>query len=354
MRLESFGALHTELRARGYYRRPTARILGELLLFLVIAAIGLVMFTGLPSLSLRLLGLLLLTWSSFALAANTHTSSHYATSDRRWLNELLTYFGYPLFLQFSATYWWHKHLRVHHRTPNVIGVDADVDFRPVFTLDRDELDQCSPGKRRYYRYQWVIVPLALAGNAFSMQFAGWRYLIRRLRQRRLRRPAHWIDLGAMTLHWVFWVLVPLWFFAPVDVVLFHLLRNGLLSYVAFAAFAPAHLPAEALFLQGEGGAGDFLLRQTLTTVNFRTGRLGGLLCAGLQYQIEHHLFPGISHVFYPEASKLVKAYCETHGYPYRTLGWGEALWKALMVFYRPKPVQRLEAVCPPSRATLSA
>lgn len=71
--------------------------------------------------------------------------------------------------------------------------------------------------------------------------------------------------------------------------------------------------------------------------------IGRFLCAGLDYQIEHHLFPGISHVYYPEISRIVKAYCETHGYRYRTLGWGEAVMKSLGVFYRPKRVESLRA-----------
>ena len=45
----------------------------------------------------------------------------------------------------------------------------------------------------------------------------------------------------------------------------------------------------------------------------------------------------------------MRAYCERHGYPYRTLGWGEAIWKALLVFYRPKPVHRLEAAAGSAR-----
>lgn len=343
MGADGLAGLQAELRAHGCYGRPTGRILSELALLLAISALGLAMVAALESLTLRLLGLLLLTLSSLGVGANTHTSSHYATSDRPWLNELLTYFGCSLFLQFSATYWWHKH-RIHHRNPNVIGLDADADFRPLFTLERDEIARCSPAKRRYYQWQWLILPVAIAGNMVNMQIAGWRYLIRALFDRRTRRPAHWIDLGAMALG-VACILAAMVFFAPAHVLLVLLARTVLVSYAFFAAFAPAHLPEEALLLHPDAAAGDFVMRQTATTVNFRTGRIGGLLCAGLQYQIEHHLFPGISHVYYPEASKIVRAYCDRHGYPYRTLGWGEAVWKALLVFYRPKPVQHLLRNC---------
>jgi len=135
--------------------------------------------------------------------------------------------------------------------------------------------------------------------------------------------------------------VPLFFFAAVDVWLFYVLRRGLFSYVVFAAFAPAHFPDEALFVDKASQDVDFVRLQTSTTINFKTGRLGRVLCAGVQYQIEHHLFPGISHTHYPEVSKIVKAYCDAHGYPYRTLGWGEAVIKSLLVFYRPKTIRTL-------------
>lgn len=353
MEVDDLAALHAALRARGCYRRPAGRVLAELGLFLAIVAAALAVLIAGEGLAVRLAALLLMTLGSLGVAANTHTSSHYATSERRWLNELLTYFGCSFFLQFSATYWWHKH-GVHHRSPNVIGVDADVDFEPLFALQLDEVDRCSRRRRRYYRLQWVLLPLAIAGNAVNMQIAGWRYLIGALARRRTRRREHWIDLGALSLHWVAWIAVPLSFFPPADVALFHLLRTVLLSYALFAAFAPAHLPAEALFVRPEQGRGDFVLRQTATTVNFRTGRIGRLLCAGLDHQIEHHLLPGLSHVCYPDASEVVRAYCERHGYPYRTLGWGEAIWKALLVFYRPKPVHRLEAVARSARRAATA
>jgi fatty acid desaturase len=88
-----------------------------------------------------------------------------------------------------------------------------------------------------------------------------------------------------------------------------------------------------------------VLRQTATTVNFRTGPIGRFLCSGVEYQIEHHLFPRISHVYYPELSPLVEQFCRERNYPYRTLGWFEAIWKSLATFYRLRPVvKNLETV----------
>jgi fatty acid desaturase len=127
-------------------------------------------------------------------------------------------------------------------------------------------------------------------------------------------------------------------FPPSHVLAFYALRNAMMGYLMFAAFALAHYPDEAVFIDKSQLADDYVLRQTATTINFRTGFFGRLVCAGVDYQIEHHLFPGVPHVYYSEMSRVVEDYCHRHGYPYRTLGWGEAIWKSLVIFYRPKKV----------------
>ena len=60
------------------------------------------------------------------------------------------------------------------------------------------------------------------------------------------------------------------------------------------------------------------------------------MCAGVEYQIEHHLFPTISHVYYPEVSRLVAEFCRRHGYPYRSVSWARGIWESFLTFARPK------------------
>ena len=251
---------------------------------------------------------------------------------------ILVYFGYPFFLQVSLSYWRHKHLVVHHPNPNLIGRDADVDLAPYFVLTQEALKSASGLRRWFYDHQWMFVPFVLFFNSFNVILAGWIYLIRQLRSGKTRQLKHWLDLLALLLHVAVWVALPLAYFSAADVMVFTIARLGLTSYGMFALFAPAHFPAEAVFLDRDIDADDPVWRYTATTVNFRTGPLGRLLCAGVEYQIEHHLFPSISHVWYPQLSELVQRFCEARGYPYRTLGWWEAIWKSLMVFRHPKPI----------------
>jgi hypothetical protein len=94
----------------------------------------------------------------------THTSSHYATSERRWVNEALTFFGYPFFLGLSATFWWNKHVVVHP-APNVIDVDDDADFMPWLALTDRDLGRTGSWRRFYQHLQWWLFPIVLAGSA---------------------------------------------------------------------------------------------------------------------------------------------------------------------------------------------
>ena len=127
--------------------------------------------------------------------------------------------------------------------------------------------------------------------------------------------------------------------------LFNLIRISLLGYPLFCVLAPGHYPADARVVAKGDWAKDFILLQTATTANFRTGRYGRLMCSGLEYQIEHHFFPSVSHVHLHALQPVVQAWCEENGVPYRSLGWGEAIWKSFLTFVTPKPiVQDVEAL----------
>jgi linoleoyl-CoA desaturase len=326
------------VRERGWLERVPGRLLTELGVHLALHLGGIALFLAMDNLGVRAAALLLVAYGGLGIVTNTHTSSHNATSGSMALNRALTYFGYTFLFGTAAHYWWNKHCVIHHPAPNVIEVDGDVDLMPFFVLNERELKESRGFARFFYRVQWIFILLILPLNTFFTQYQGYRYLLPVLADRQRRRPGHWLDLGVLVLHLLAWLAVPMLVFPASHVLGFYALRNALMGYGMFAAFAPAHHPAEAVFLDKSQLAADYVLRQTATTVNFRTGFFGRLACSGVDYQIEHHLFPGVPHVYYPEMSRVVEAYCHRHGYPYRTLGWGEAIWKSLVGFYRPKQV----------------
>lgn len=343
--LQELAELGRQIRARGWHRKHTGRIVAELALHVTLAVAAFVLFVTVESWWLRALAVVAGTIAQFGVGLNSHTATHQAASDRPWVNDVLLYLGYPVLLGLSATYWRHSHVTVHHHNPVVIGVDDDFDLRPWFALNDVDIEAASGWRREYYaRWQWLFLPLALVCNGPGMMLGGLRYLAGKLRDPARRGSAHWLDLVALGAHWSLWVLVPMLWLPAGDVLAFYALRLGLVGYVMFAVFAPGHYPAEAAGRLATAPPLGFIALQTAHTLNFRAGWLGRFYVAGLDYQIEHHLFPGMSHLNYPKIAPLVQEFCRRHGYPYRAFSWGEGLWKSLAVFRTPKRVVRDVAV----------
>jgi fatty acid desaturase len=338
--IQAVAQLRVEFARRGWDQKATFRIVFELLIHAVIAVAGIAIFMTFHNPAVRLLAILISAFGCMGVGTNTHTSTHYGTSDKRWINEALSYLGYPMFLGLSATYWWHKHVVLHHPSPNVVGVDTDADLLPWFAITADEVHCGSSWRRFYYKHlQFWLFPLALALNCFSIQLGGWTHLIGMLRNPKTRKPAHWIDLAALVSHYGIWIGVPLLFWPLSAVAAFYLLRNVVLGYAMYAILAPGHFPAEAQrTTEAARHDSDFFSAQTAGTVSFRTGWLGRFLCSGLEYQIEHHLFPSISHVHYPQVSIAVQRFCAEQGLSYRSYSWGMALWKSWEVLRYPQQV----------------
>jgi fatty acid desaturase len=342
---EAFRELRATLRKHGYFGRPTGRIVLELVLHVLVAIAGVSLFLVASNWWWRVCGFAALALGSMGVGTNTHTSSHSATSDKPWINEFLTYFGYPFCFGLSATYWRYKHVLNHHSSPNMKGVDGDYDLFPWFAGTADDIRRSSGWRRIYYEHLQVLVfPIAVGLTLPGQQLSGAVHLIRLLRDRERRHSGHWIDLFSLLIHVAVCLVIPLMFFSAGNVIAFYIVRDVINSYVMFVIFAPAHMPAAAARLSKDPAWMGHPVAQTLTTLNFKTGRLGRMMCSGLEYQIEHHLLPDISHVYYPQVSVFVEEFCRKHALPYRRYAWAQGIWLSLLSIRTPSPIETIESV----------
>jgi len=337
-RVAAFARLRAEVRARGLDQPAPWHVIAELAFHVAVAVSGAVIYFKSELVVLRLLGMVVTTLGATGVGTNTHTSSHQATSDKRWLNELLLYFGFPLFLQLSATSWKHTHITMHHANPNVDGVDGDADLTPWLTLTEPPIARAPRHMRFYYKHQWLLVPFMIFMDGYLRQFEHWHRVIGALSDRQRRSKAHVYDALALCGHWVVWVILPSLFLPVSQVLVFHFGRLFMIGYPLFCILAPGHMPVEAVATTPDAGGADFLRLQTAATVDFYTNWYGRLLTSGLGYQLEHHLFPRVSHVRLRTLSFMVRDFCEREGLPYRSFGWPTAIWKSWMAFKHPKPV----------------
>ena len=347
--------LRSAVKERGFYERPAAPVLLAWLTHFTLGLSGVAGYLWLPSWPLRVAALLVSCMGFTGIATLGHVASHNATFRSSLANRILFYVSFPLLLQVSCSYWRYSHLIVHHPSPNVSGVDDDCDLRPVFALNEAHLSAFAGWRARWPLLQGLLLIVLLPLNGLNIIRQGWMRLFLVLAQKGRRGAAPFIDLACMLLHVGLWIALPMMFFRPLDVICFYVLRLALIGCGMFAVLAPGHYPAEAACLApSQRNSGDFYLRQGATTVNFRTGFLGRFLCSGLEYQIEHHFFPSVSYIHLRKLQPLVEAWCIENGVPYRSFGWGEAIWKSWLTFVFPKPLAHdVESLrSPPAQPTV--
>lgn len=247
-----------------------------------------------------------------------HDASHHAYSDHRSINKLM---GMTLDMIGGSSYFWRwKHVVIHHTYVNVTGHDSDINF--------GILGRVTPHQTRLAFHRWQHLYLwpfyGLVAVKWQLVDDFRRLIAGRIGSYRVRRPTGG-DLvllvagKAIFLAWAFGV--PL-LFHPLSAVLVHYAVAALVLGTALAVvFQVAHCVGEAAFPLPSADVGRieqaWAIHQAETTVDFaRPSRVIAWLLGGLNFQIEHHLFPRISHVNYPAISKVVEQTCRDFGVAY--------------------------------------
>ncbi len=208
----------------------------------------------------------------------------------------------------AAFGWWVAHHNRHHSEPNNLDRDPDTVRRQV-TFDAAEVAAkgTTPLRRFVIRFQSVMFFVLLAQEAWRVHAAGFRTA----RAGLLRRP--WLELSLVVAHGVLLAGAAFLVLSPVHAVVFLLVSQTVFGCYLGAVFAPNHKGMPTY--RGEVEL-DWLHRQVLTSRNIRPGRVTDFLYGGLNYQIEHHLFPSMPRANLSRARPIVRAYCAAHGIPY--------------------------------------
>jgi fatty acid desaturase len=205
----------------------------------------------------------------------------------------------------SYGWWVDKHNR-HHAHPNTEGADPDI--RPsAVAFTRPQAQAARGVTRLAFRYQaYLFFPLLLL-EAISLHTASIRALTSHAS--RLRRT----EAALLGVHFVGYLCVVFLVLSPVKAVVFIVVQQGLFGLYLGSSFAPNHKGMPTL---DAGDQTDFLRRQVITSRNVRGGWLTDFALGGLNYQIEHHLFPSMPRPNLRRSQALVQAFCEQRDLPY--------------------------------------
>jgi fatty acid desaturase len=234
-----------------------------------------------------------------------HDAGHRQISGSRRVSYILGILLGNLGIGLSYGWWVGKHSR-HHAHPNTEGADPDISMRVLAFTPRQV--RASRGLyRQVFRYQaYLFFPLLL-GEAFSVHVAS----IRALAHRDARgRPA---EAALLAIHLLGYLTLVALVLPPVKAVAFVLVQQGLFGLYLGASFAPNH---KGMPILDAADRTDFLRRQVLTSRNIRGGWLTDTALGGLNYQIEHHLFPSMPRSNLRRSQALVREFCRERGLPY--------------------------------------
>lgn len=321
-------SFHGELKKRisAYFQETGKSSTGNFTLYfkaivLVVGLIGtyihLVFYT--PPVWLALIECIALGGFTSAIGFNVmHDGGHGSFSRYKWVNDLaalsLNFLGANIFM------WKTKHNVIHHAYTNVDGLDDDIDAKPFLRL-------CDTQKfYKIHRYQHLYF-----WAAYSLLYLYWifvtdykKYFLKRVGNVPLKKMStadHISFWSFKVLHLLLFIALPIYMVGAGPWAIGFLVYGLFSGFILSIVFQLAHTVEHTHFPMPDEKTGrledEWAVHQIKTTANFATGnKVICWLVGGLNFQVEHHLFPKISHVHYPAISKIIKQACQEYGINY--------------------------------------
>lgn len=205
----------------------------------------------------------------------------------------------------SFHYWNHKHSK-HHTKPNTIGADPDIEGFWV-AFDLEESKRRTGWRQQLAKVQgWLLFPFLL--------FLGLALYVSSIQSLVQDKRVHhrWVELSLFALRHLGWGAVVILALGPGMGAAFLGVQVAVFGLYMGSSFAPNH---KGMPILGERDEVDFFRRQVLTSRNIRGWGTTTLL-GGLNYQVEHHLFPNMPRPALRKAAEIVREYCAKHTVPY--------------------------------------
>lgn len=224
----------------------------------------------------------------------------------RW-NDWVSLIVANLLAGISYGWWQRKHTR-HHAKPNVEGADPDIALSAIAMTPAMANRHRSPLLRWLVARQgWYFFPLLLLEGA-SLHWDGIRRVSGRGKVER-----RWIEMGLLLVRLGGLALLVFTVLSPGKAAAFLAVELAVFGFYMGVSFAPNHI---GMPLVSPKLKLDFLHRQVLMSRNISGGRPLAVFMGGLNYQVEHHLFPSMARPHLRMAQPLVAAYCAAEGIPY--------------------------------------
>ncbi len=251
-----------------------------------------------------------------------HDGNHGSFSKNKWINKLM---GASIYILAGNVHNWKvQHNMLHHTYTNIHGHDEDLEAGRIIRFSKHS--EWSAYHRFQHIYSVFLYGLLTINWAITTDIKQTRrYLKRKLTYRKKLQPIRqWFILFFTKLiYFVLWIVLPIiflnleWWKVLLGFFIMHYTAGLILSLV----FQLAHIIEEAQMPIPDKNTGTmkntWAIHQLFTTVNFATkNKFMNWFTGGLNHQIEHHIFPHISHIHYTDIAKIVKKTAKEFHLPY--------------------------------------
>jgi linoleoyl-CoA desaturase len=247
-----------------------------------------------------------------------HDGAHGSFSKYKWVNGLA---AFSLNILGGNSFMWNmKHNVVHHSYTNVEGVDDDIDIQPWMRMTEAQK------RYRLHRYQhlyfWFFYSILYFFWIFLLDYQKYfRHKVGAVPLKKMSLSDHLVFWGFKLFHAFLFVFLPIYRLGRYDWMISFTIFTMVAGFVLSMVFQLAHTVEQTAFpvadLQTGKMEDEWAIHQIRTTANFATRNpVVSWLVGGLNFQIEHHLFPKISHIHYPAISKIIRQACKEYGLVY--------------------------------------
>lgn len=309
----SYPLLRREVAAAGLLKRSGWNYLDLFLITAALGATGFAIVGWAPGLwRFAAIPFLSLCWMQLGFLG--HEAGHNAVFEQTTRNRLLGYLCFPILLGMSFRPWVIRH-NLHHAETNVEETDPDLENKLIAFTDQAALEKRGLG-RLIVRWQAYLYPLLSTFATVGFRIDAWRYVATEQGliyvTRKYVRERRW-ELAMLTVNALLWLALPAvvlgpWHWFPVLV-----LAQMLFGVHMASAFAPNHKGMPMYDAEKMPG---FLEAQVLTSRNVRPSWLVDFMYGGLNYQVEHHLFPTMARRNLGKARLMTIAHCAKVGVAY--------------------------------------
>jgi linoleoyl-CoA desaturase len=265
-----------------------------------------------PHIALAIIECVVMGGLTAAIGFNVmHDGGHGSFSKSKFWNKIAAFSVNALGA--SAIMWNNKHNIIHHTYTNIDGIDDDIEIKPMLRM-------CATQKKyKIHRYQhiyvWLLYTQLLIIWVFATDYT--KYFSKKVGSVPIKKMstfehiAFWV---AKAGYYFMMIVLPILLLGFVKWLVGFLIIAMIAGFVLSVVFQLAHTVEDTAFPTPQKESNkienEWAIHQIQTTANFATkNKLISWLVGGLNFQIEHHLFPKVSHIHYPAISKIIKQTC---------------------------------------------